>query len=185
MKPSDIYALNMLVAPVLLLFFHWAQPRATWLKITFISAPISWLLINSALKLDPPDNGFVAIVYFFGGWLLLPSVCIVLCLFEWLVFRILGIAKESPRLRLMGQSGCVILGLLMGAFTTYGLFGRIDATVALKNADFILKAHQYVPTQPNPPEWINGYWVIRYPHSTFGEIELDRNGRMSRIGNGP
>jgi len=185
MKPIDIYGLNLLVTPVLLLFFHWTHPKATWPKIIFISAPISWLLINSALALYPPDNGFVKVVYLFGGWLLLPPLCIVLCLLEWLAFTISGLPKDSPKLRAVGKSGGVLLGLLMVVFTAYGVFGRISATAALQSANFILKEHRYVPTQPNPPQWINGCWLIRYPHSTFEEIELDRNGRMSRIGGGP
>jgi|GEM_PF-1886185 len=185
MKPIDIYGMNLPVAPVLLLFFHWAQPKATWPKIIFISAPISWLLINSALALYPPDNGFVEVFYLFSGWLFLPIVCTGLCLLEWLVFKLSGLVKDSSPLRTVGKSGCVILGLLMVALTAYGLFGKISATTALKNADFILKEHQYLPTQPNPPEWTNDHWLIRYPHSTFEEIELDRNGRLSRIGSGP
>ena len=181
MPPADIYAWNILLAPVLLLFVHWARPKFSWLLVFFISAPVSWFLTNSLLWIDPPDNGFVSVVTMALGWIWLLPVCAFLWLLEWIGFKMLRISKDSPAIRVAGKVGSFSLGLLMLALTAYGFFGRISAATALERADYILKQNKYTPTQPDPPQWIDGHWVIRYPHSTFNVIGLDRNGHMSWI----
>lgn len=178
LTPIEFYLTLAIVIPLGICFAKWKYSHR-WIAAAAICAALSWIYFNLWMGLlDPPDNGFANFVYFVSGWFWLLPIFGVL----FLIFRLMERCISEPiRLKIgtVGFSVCSIFALLV---LVWNFSGRMSMDRAITEARYQLRQRGHEPVGRELPTYEDGHWIVRYPDSSFGEIRLTRNGKMSWIG---
>ncbi len=176
--PIEIYLFLVVVIPLGVCFAKWGYDM-TWLKATFLCACLSWVYFNLWMgKLYPPDNGFANLVYFVSGWFWLLPIFALCAIGFWFADRRWPTIKDSG----FAQCGALVCAGITAVIVLWNLGGWMSEDRAVTEARQQLSQRGYEPKGREIPEYQRGHWTVRYPDTDFGEIRLDRNGRMSWIG---
>ena len=175
--PIELYLVLLGVIPLGLCFAKW-KFGMSWKLALILCAGISWIYFNLWMKLDPPNNGFTSVAYLVSGWFwLLPIFAVFFVIFRLIETRPSSVGRSQ--IAMVGFNTCAGITAVI---VLWNLVGRMSADRAVTQARLELKELGYKPRGREIPDFEDGHWIIRYPDSDFGEIGLDRNGRMSWIG---
>lgn len=175
LTPIEFYLTLTIVIPIGVCFAKWKYSHLR-ISAAAICAGFSWIYFNLWMRiLDPPENGFAIFFYLVSGWFwLLPIFGIF-----FLIFRLMErFISEPIRLKIgtVGLSVCSTFALLV---LIWNFFGRMSMDRAITEARYQLHQHGHEPVGREIPIYEDGHWIVRYPDSSFGEIRLTRNGKMS------
>ncbi len=175
--PIEICLALVIVIPAGVCFAKWKW-EWTSMSAVFICAVLSWVYFFLAMNFDPPDNGFSNLFYLVTGWFwLLPVLFVLLPVFAF-AKRKVGRQRAAE----VGSTGFIWCARLTIAILIWNVIGRPSENRAVQEARKELRRNGHEPVGRELPSYRQGHWVIRYPDSTFKEIGLTRNGRMSWIG---
>ena len=182
MSPSDVFAWTMLIVPLLLVFIRWTHRDVTWLHLLILGVVSSWVLVNLHLRLDPPDNGFANGVNLIFGWIYFLPFLLLFWLMEFLLSAVWKGFHASQFKGRVAWVGLRISILILAVGCVYGMFGWIGESHAIECSRTELVRCGYVPDGEISTSWSWGRWTINYPETEFGQIVLDRQGKMRSIG---
>ena len=181
-SPSEVFAWTMLLVPIFLVFIRWSYRDITWLHLLFLGTVSSWVLVNVHLRLDPPENGFANAVNLILGWIYFLPVLLLFWLLEFLLTLVWKGFHASQFKKRVSWVGLRISILLLTIGFGYGLFGWIGESYAIERSRTELIRRGHTPKGKITTSWSWGRWTIFYPETEFGQIVLDRQGKMSAIG---
>lgn len=176
MTPIDALYLLLIVVPVGLVFARFCLPGVSWPHIWLLTPAASWLIVNLALWLDPPDNGAAYVVSTFLGWIWSLPVLLVLWVSQALL---ICLAPRLPAMRSTqraAKAGLYATSTLALVFLIYGLFGWIGSDRAIAVAMRFV-SRMGPPSQSAPhATWSWFQWHVRFEDGSF--VDVSRNGRL-------
>ena len=176
--PIDLYLVLVLVVPLGVCFGKWRY-GIKWPVAAIVCGALSWIYFNLwMLEFDPPGNGFAQVFYLISGWFwLLPAFIGFLFVFRCAERRLSRELQQK-----IGSLGFMLCFLVTVGVVGWNLFGAMGEQRAVAEARQQLEKRGLEPIGRALPEYEDGHWIVRYPDTSFKEIRLTRNGRMSWIG---
>ena len=184
MTPIDAMFLLMVVVPVAFVFARFGIPWITW-KLIWILTPIaSWLIVNVALWLSPPDNGFTTTVQILLGWLWMLPVMVALWLLQAFIVYFAPRLPATPSFQRTSRVGLYVTAAIAAMLLLYGMFGWISSERAIQVATRQLTRMGHPPqTQPHAT-WSSYHWTVRFGNAEGPFIDVSRNGDLLGGGGG-